>query len=105
MIAVSVSYMGLSVSHQDYWIAKYNVTAAMDHITKADRNYLYQLSADAAPIIIPLDFKNTDEEADMENYYLQDKDLYLADVKIAGDEMGIRTFNLSKWIAYCGVIK
>ena len=105
MIVVSVSYMGLPVSHQDYWIAKYNVAAAMDNITEADMNYLYQLSADAAPIIIPLDFKNTDEEADMENYYLQDKDLYLADVKIAGDEMGIRTFNLSKWIAYCEVIK
>lgn len=105
MIAVSVSYMGLSVSHQDYWIAKYNVTAAMDHITKADRNYLYQLSADAAPIIIPFDFKISEDETDTENYYLRDKDMYLADIKIAGKEMGIRTFNLSKWIAYREVIK
>jgi hypothetical protein len=105
MIVVSVSYLCLSVSHQDYWIAKYNVTATMDHVTETDRNYLYQLSADAAPIVISLDYKMEDKDDYTTKFYFQNRDSYLARIRSEGEQLSIRRFNLSKWIAYRESIK
>ena len=92
MIAVSISYLCLSFSHQDYWIAKYNVTTS-NHITEEDESYLCQLSSDAAPVILTMIDKRKD-------YLSRDLYRYMEDVRMEGEALGIRKFNLSKWNAY-----
>ena len=57
MIIVTVFYIGLSFAHPDYWIAKYNLKPVhMEYLNDYDINdsqqYLYRLSADAAPILL-----------------------------------------------------
>ena len=105
IIVVSVSYMCLSVSHQDYWIAKYNVAATMNHATETDRNYLYQLSADAAPIVISLDYNMEEKDDYTTKFYFENRDSYLERIQSEGEELSIRSFNLSKWIAYREAVK
>ncbi len=101
MLAVTLMYLGLSFSHQDYWIAKYNVSvpAAGDteDIYDLDWWYLHNLSSDAAPVLVNLDpsyegFYNDDQMG----YHTRLKKEIRADY----EKMNFRTFNLSKWIAY-----
>lgn len=97
MVVVTVCYLVLSFSHPDYWIAKCNV-ANMESAENAgndffdadayrDFSYLSGLSADAAPAL------KDALEGDWGEYYL-DK------IEIDYSHMGIRNFNLSKFVAY-----
>lgn len=57
MVIVTVFYIGLSFSHPDYWIAKYNLDPAHleyldDYDIRDNQRYLHRLSADAAPILL-----------------------------------------------------
>lgn len=57
MVIVTVFYIGLSFSHPDYWIAKYNLTPAHleyldDYDIRDNQKYLRKLSADAAPVLL-----------------------------------------------------
>lgn len=46
VIIITVCYIILSFAHPDYWIARYDLSR------DSDRDYLYKLSADAAPAIL-----------------------------------------------------
>ena len=78
---VTVCYLCLSFTHPDYWIAKYNVTQCEAGFS-IDETYLKQLSADAAPVLVPyFEMKEAERQWDTEN----------AD--------SIRKFNISRFIA------
>lgn len=81
VVVVTVCYLCLSFSHPDYWIAKYNVGQQEKGIL-TDENYLRELSADAAPVLVP--YFETDEA---ENRW---------DTEDSGS---IRKFNVSRFIA------
>ena len=56
-VVVTVLYIGLSFSHPDYWIAKYDLDPAhLEYLNDYDifdsKSYLCRLSADAAPILL-----------------------------------------------------
>lgn len=89
MIVVSISYLLLSFSHQDYWIARYNISA--EGTEQSDLYYLNDLSADAASVIMEV-YQSEPERYDM---FID----YFYDIKDEGEEMNFRTFNLSKWLA------
>ena len=58
---MTVCYLGLSFSHPDYWVARYNV-AKMEEISPSDYAYFSDLSADAAPILVSY-LKEEDKKA------------------------------------------
>lgn len=47
LTVITICYLGLSFSHPDYWIARYDLSQEEVY----DKEYLVQLSADAAPVI------------------------------------------------------
>ena len=126
MVIVTVFYIGLSFSHPDYWIAKYNLDPAHieylnDYDVNDSKKYLRKLSADAAPILLdknsnpylaamPVGFysnefeDNTDNRT--ENY---DKDdilkeyswlyKYYGKMEDLSNDMHIRNFNFSVYTA------
>jgi len=78
---VAVCYLGLSFSHPDYWIAKYNVTQYETGFP-IDETYLKQLSADAAPVLVSyFDMQEADRQWKVE------------------DSNSVRKFNVSRFIA------
>lgn len=101
----TVFYIGLSFSHPDYWIAKYNLTPS--HISYLDeydiydsQRYLTRLSLDAAPVLL-------DKE---ENRFLWNKSWneikeedwiysYYQKVNTKAEQMHIRNFNFSVFFA------
>lgn len=99
----AVFYIGLSFSHPDYWIARYNLTPAhtvyLDSYDIYDSGrYLARLSADAAPIILnetvnPYLSGETDslEDSAFSSYYRK--------ISAKWDEMHIRNFNFSIYLA------
>ncbi len=99
MIVVTVSYLGLSFSHQDYWIAKYNLVSAerYPHFNM-DIHYLHQLSDDKIPAMVA----HMDEEqlAEYNDNYMMN--LY-TEGEEAGENLNFRTWNLSRFIAYQSV--
>lgn len=101
MIVVTVSYLGLSFSHQDYWIAKYNLISAERYPNfNMDINYLHQLSDDKIPAMV----EYMDEEQLVEYNEDYRTDLYTEGYD-AGDDLDFRTWNLSKYAAYQSVKK
>ena len=126
MVIVTVFYIGLSFSHPDYWIARYNldpehIEYLNDYDVNDSKKYLRKLSADAAPILLdknsnpylaamPVGFysdeleDNTDNRT--ENY---DKDdilkeyswlyKYYGKIKDLSNDMHIRNFNFSVYTA------
>ena len=52
VVVVTVCYLGLSFARPDYWIAKYNISQ-MNSVIAMDTGYLLDLSADAAPVLVP----------------------------------------------------
>ena len=109
MIVVTVFYVAFSFSHPDLIIAKYNLENADG---KLDYKYLSQLSADAAPVLIPYlreqgyDLSETaiqkskTKEGDMKkngNETFGYK--YLKSIREDEREMGFRNFNLSRYLA------
>lgn len=114
MVMVTVLYLGLSFSHPDYWIAKYNLgilSVSEKSGRCADGRYLSKLSADAAPILLNAETLETyyqdmekDEDgrlADREGPWLAD---YIRSVQshtehIEKEGTKIRTFNISRFLA------
>lgn len=94
MVVVTVCYLLLSFGHPDYWIARCN-TANMESSHSSffdvdayeDYDYMMRLSPDAAPVLLPL----SQEQSWAEGYARGVQDAY--------EEMGIRDFNLSVYIA------
>ena len=96
MVIVTVFYIGLAYSHPDYWIAKYNVEnflfEAENGTEDFDYRHLSELSADAALILTdPAYFETLSEKEQMSSYYNK--------IQRQADMMGIRKFNVSKYIA------
>ena len=81
MVAVTVCYLILSFAHPDYWIAKYNVAQQKNNIS-VDEYYLRDLSADAAPVLVP--------------YFSMEEPEHTWDVK---DASSLRKFNVSRFAA------
>ena len=81
VVVVTVCYLGLSFAHPDYWIAKYNV-AQQGRGIQVDEYYLRDLSADAAPVLVPyFDMKKAEFQWDTE------------------EVLSIRKFNVSRFVA------
>jgi len=133
MTVVTLLYLVLSFSHPDYIIAKINLANAPQSLTEnnmgqptgefflaeqkyIDFYYLSDLSADAAPVIIPyLDQLGYD----MSEFYLEDDELavrnrqqgrnyyrqeefgyyYLRELQRSTENFGPRTFNVSRYVA------
>lgn len=87
-LVMTLCYLCLSFSHTDYWIAKANL-ATMG--TEADYTYLWSLSADAAPVLVPAAKEQMDELTG--NYYLRRLEQRL------DRNSSIRGFNLSRYMA------
>ncbi len=81
MVVVTICYLGLSFAHPDYWIARFNVAQAETVITP-DEAYLRNLSADAAPVLVP--YFDMDEAE--RQWKIEDAD-------------SIRKFNVSRFVA------
>jgi len=115
LTVVTVCYIALSFSHPDYWIARYNLTC------DKDREYLVQLSADAAPAIFDpssnpdlKDIEDMLKKADVDvngNYnadYYYDwhwMRSYYNKTAARIEDMGIRSFNFSLFNAEKYVIE
>ncbi len=133
MTVVTLLYLVLSFSHPDYIIAKINLANAPQSLTEnnmgqpagefflaeqkyVDFYYLYDLSADAAPVIIPYlkqlgyDMSEFYLEGDelavrnrqqRRNYYRQEEFgyYYLRELQRSTENFGPRTFNVSRYVA------
>ena len=118
MVVVTCLYLGLSFSHPDYWIAKVNIEGSKETRSSFfkgeeydDFYFLARLNADAAPVM--LDWI-TEQGYDVNNYYCMDKldndyvDMnasyrYLNRLKQRVGDIGVRNFNLSRYLAECEV--
>ena len=114
VVMVTVLYLALSFSHPDYIIARVNIANAPG----ADFSYLSDLSADAAPVIIPYmeslgydfgayelerptDIMSEDTQAQWWGSY-QPKGFgyyYLNHNKKRLEQTSLRTFNISRYMA------
>lgn len=119
MVLVTVLYLGLSFSHPDYWIARYNISC-IPNLNEwecyGDGYYLSGLSADAAPVLLSEDTlaafnypsvrtAGRDEDGNLlyaNNTswlpdYIYSLDSHIKFVQSEGTKA--RTFNLSRFIA------
>ncbi len=95
MIVVTCSYLCLSFSHQDYWIAAYNLTSAQESSAfHMDYDYLHRLSVDKLPAMVKYMSPAQQEEYNAVNRM----NLYNEGI-VAGTDMNFRTWNLSKHLA------
>ncbi len=124
---VTIFYIGLSFSHPDYWIARYNLdpkhlTYLDDYDIHDNQNYLSTLSADAAPVLLndkinfyiadinewiredglPQSYDEIDaylnrEKGDVEQ--LSWMRLYYLKIQELAEEMHVRNFNFSIYTA------
>ena len=130
-IVVTVLYLALSFAHPDYIIARVNVdniSRSVDRVeifvdkeeNTVDYGYLAGLSADAAPVLIPY-LRELGYDMDafrQENVwgYVREQDLptdygnrdgfgyhWMGRVKARTRNLGIRTFNLSRFLAVLGM--
>lgn len=108
MITVTIAYLFLSFSHPDYFIAKYNITfSSRENINEReylDTYYLSELSSDAAPVIVDyledLDEQDKDGALSTENnYVIENLHHYLNKIEEKTSTIGIRNYNVSRWIA------
>lgn len=117
-VIVTVGYLLLSFSHVDYWIAKCNMTYVnhtentfFDTDGRLDFRYLAKLSSDAAPALSEGIKLQKTESAGAENPdYVFDRydgineenwgQFYLDRMDEQYENMQIRSFNLSKYIAH-----
>ncbi|MCM1122250.1 MAG: DUF4173 domain-containing protein [Eubacterium sp.] len=126
MVIVTIFYIGLSFSHPDYWIARYNLDPAhMEYLDEYDirdsRKYLRKLSADAAPILLNADqnpylaevFVQSDADkptngSDNRRTIYQTDDIseeyqwihrYYENIEELSEDMHIRNFNFSIYTA------
>ena len=123
MVVVTVFYIGLAFSHPDYVIAKYNLEYSVKE--PVDVRYLKELSADAAPVILPYlreqgydlsqimagarkykdsNLKNSYWKIDKSDWKTKDSSDqlwldYANEIRRDYIEQGIRNFNLSRYLA------
>ena len=111
IVVVTILYLGLSFSHPDYIIASVNVRKQT-----VDYNYLESLSADAAPVLLPYIQKSgtmivSHDEAGRLSYTAAEDSpewtapksfgqRYLGKLDEEKMHPGIRTFNVSRYIAW-----
>ena len=107
MIVVTVFYIGLSFSHPDYWIAKYNLSPQHieyldEYDTRDSQKYIARLSSDAAPIILDeklnpylADYFAVLEDEDDMNDELLWLSRYHNKIQLLSEEMHLRNFNFS----------
>lgn len=99
MIVVTCAYLCLSFSHQDYWITKYNlVSAERNTAFVMDYDYLHRLSADKISAMIT--YMDADGLAEYEKEY---RETLRSEGEEAGSDMKLRTWNLSRYLAYQAV--
>lgn len=96
MVVITVLYLSLSFLHPDYWIARYNISqltsaSAENEIAMTDFVYLNHLSSDAASILLNDDY--------IENLEPGIFNKYKRDIRTDADQMDIRTFNFSLFMA------
>lgn len=111
MVVVTVCYLIFSLAKPDYFIAKYNIYNAVTGFQEDSENivsrsyedgyldtgYLfYNLSLDAAPALYEAGLLDHEGEPDEDNYYLK---RYEEKIKSESENMGLRTFNVSKYRA------
>ncbi|RKJ46843.1 DUF4173 domain-containing protein [bacterium 1XD8-76] len=96
LCVITVCYLVLSYSRPDYWIARYNISACLEQRAEdtemgreLDIRYLSGLSADAAPVIMPLNGKMERTEDDWYNYYITRH-------AERAEEMSLRSYNFSR---------
>ncbi len=137
MTVVTLLYLVLSFSHPDYIIAKINIANASQTLVEnnqadpdwqpagdfflaeqryMDFSYLSDLSADAAPVIIPYldqlgydvsEFYLEDDELAVRNHQQRRSDYrqeefgyyYLRELQRSTENFGPRTFNVSRYVA------
>ena len=114
VLVVSVCHIALSFSRPDYLIASCNlgnteensVHKFFDADAYHDYRYLSGLSADAAPVILPYleeQGYNLSLDAPAEGYSRYDEDqwgfYYLGQLRDEVEEMGVRSFNISRYAA------
>ncbi len=109
IITVTVLYLLFSLSHPDYWIARYNTeprTYLLRNENQAikpiiDYEYLSRLSSDAAPVLLADKnaFTGNTEENDLS--LAEYRSAYIREIKDDVNKRGndFRTFNLSLFIA------
>ena len=124
MIVVTCLYIALSFSHPDYWVAKVNLDSTKETRSEFFKGDVYEdyyllrtLSADAAPVLIdwiaeegysfeyynlefdryPIGFEEGDHEYEAYRY--------LRDLKYSCTDIGIRNFNVSRYIANSMVVE
>ena len=100
---VAVFYIGLSFSHPDYWIARYNLNSAhLEYLNEYDvidsTDYLCSLSSDAAPILLNKE-KNPYLQQVSESYSTDAFSNYSHNIQRLSEEMHIRNFNFSVYTA------
>jgi hypothetical protein len=117
MIVVTCLYICLSFAHPDYWIAKVNVEGSKETRSEFfkgdaydDYYFLTTLSTDAAPVLLEwvedegydLNYYNTHITDPMS--YLEERDgikgyLYLRNLYESVGDIGVREFNVSRYMA------
>ena len=124
MIVVTICYIGLAFSHPDYIVAKYNLEYSVKQ--PVDEKYLSELSADAAPVILPYlkakgydvsliledsaeKHENGERNWKMDEYWMTEYGAkgasgswwhrYLRMLQQEYGQQGIRSFNLSRYFA------
>lgn len=98
LVTVSVVYLAFSFSHVDYFIADYNLshsrtTEAFGEDRVVDYSYVYNLSTDAAPAIASYMEEHAANVTWLDNYLEKNEDEM--------NDINIRNFNVSHYIAHC----
>ena len=109
LTVITICYIGLSFSHPDYWIARYNLKQEEGY------EYLSRLSADAAPAILNTSYNHdfTDIDNMMKNTHVDNNGNYYVDyyddwywmrnycckIKNNTRSIKIRNFNFSRYQA------
>ena len=124
LTVVTVFYIGLAFSHPDYLVAKYNLENDGGTL---DYKYLAGLSTDAAPVLLPY-LKDLGYDLSVAKVPVEEHDTYwehverknggtrvpkaqkegfgyyyLQNVMEKTGDMGIRSFNLSRYLALKGI--
>ena len=92
LIVVTTLFLLYSFSHPDYRLARYHIS----HTAKDDYAlaYLYQLSADAAPVILE---ELPEEISDPDDYYLSNlRQEYVNYLSECTSDLSVRSFNFSR---------
>ena len=124
MIVVTCLYIALSFSHPDYWIAKVNLDSTKETRSEFFKGDVYEdyyllgtLSADAAPVLIDWiveeGYSFDSYVSDYDKYpptsnaqtYEWEASLYLRHLRDDCTDVGVRNFNVSRYIANSMVVE